>query len=74
MHCAVLVIFFVLSLVISEYPQALRLLLYAPERILYSAVIQIPLKIHKEAIFPVALRNRTGLNLSHVQIVVDHMG
>lgn len=65
---------FHISLIISKNPQIVHLSGNTIQRILHTAVTQIPFKVNKETIFPLFLRNRTGFDLCHIQIIIDKMG
>ena len=62
-----------LVLVISKYLQASALFPQAPKCILHTWFFQIAFKIYKEMVFPVAIRNGSGLNPAQIQIIKNEM-
>ena len=65
--------FAAIILIIAQNFQIASLCFHAPQCILYRAVPQISLEVHEETVFPGFSRNRPGLDLGHIQIVVNEM-
>ena len=66
--------FAAIILIIAQNFQIASLCFHAPQCILYRAVPQISLEVHEETVFPGFSRNRPGLDLGHIQTIIDHMG
>ena len=62
------------TLIIAQNFQIAGLCFHAPQCILYRAVPQVSLEVHEETVFPGFSRNRPGLDLGHIQTIIDHMG